>query len=143
MDATDRREPMPEKKSVDATVAGDGGTPVRTEMLPDGVRRHTLADGKIYEEDGPKFRLEYQSLFPGETYSRNIAIFGLAERKHLFEAWCYVYNALRCYSFSKVASLEEIATGKRYSGEELRKIMGGKLPTYGTQDERIHGTSEG
>ena len=93
------------------------------------MRRHTLADGQVYEEGGPNFRLEYKSGFPGETYARDIAIFGLAERKHLFEAWCYVYNALRTYAFCKVVSLEQIATGKRYSGEELRQIMGGeKLP---------------
>ncbi|KRB97591.1 hypothetical protein ASE11_11990 [Hydrogenophaga sp. Root209] len=64
---------------------------------------------------------------PGETYSRRIAIFGFAERKDLLEAWCFVYNALRTYSFSKVVSLEELATGKRYSGEEMRKAMSGEL----------------
>jgi hypothetical protein len=37
------------------------------------------------------------------------------------------YQALRSYAFSKVVSLEEIATGKHYSGEELREILGGEL----------------
>lgn len=119
---------MAAKNRIEATPLGEGGTPVRTEVLPDGMRRHTLADGQIYEEDGPSFRLEYQSVFPGETYLRSIAIFGLDERKHLFKAWCYVYKAVRTYAFSKVVSLEEIATGKRCSGEELREIMGGKSP---------------
>ncbi|MBX9871565.1 MAG: hypothetical protein K2X75_06165 [Burkholderiaceae bacterium] len=117
---------MANNNRIEATLPGEGGTPVRTEFLADGVRRHTLADGRIFEEDGPKFRLEYQSVFPGETYSRDIAIFGLAEPKHLFEAWCYVYNALRTYAFSKVVSLEEVATGKCYSGEELRELLGGE-----------------
>lgn len=97
-----------------------------TESLPAGGRRHTMAYGQVYEEDGPKFQLEYLSDLPGGTYSRRISIFGLAERKDLFEAWCFVYDAKRTYAFSKVVSLEELATGKRYSGEEMRKAMGGE-----------------
>ena len=97
-----------------------------TEALPAGGRRHTMADGQVYEEDGPNFQLEYQSDLYGEPYSRRIAIFGLADRRDLFEAWCFVNNAKRTYAFSKVVSLEELATGKRYSGEEMRKAMGGE-----------------
>jgi hypothetical protein len=94
-----------------------------------------MADGQIYEEDGPRFRLEYRTGFHDETYSRDIAIFGLAEQKHLFEAWCYVYKAVRTYAFHKVASLEQIATGKRFTGEEMREIMGGEAPPYEIRGE--------
>lgn len=92
-----------------------------------------MADGKVFEEDGhPNFRLVYESAFarvcPGENYTRDISIFGLAEQPHLFNAWCYTYNALRSYAFCKVVSIEEIATGERISGEELRLLMGGTLP---------------
>ena len=118
---------MAAKNRIEATPPGEGGTPVRTEVLPGGMRRHTLADGRIYEEDGPCYRLEYQSIIPGETYVRSIAIFGLAEEKHLFKAWCYVYKALRTYAFSKVVSLGEIESGKRVTGEESRELMRGEL----------------
>jgi hypothetical protein len=101
---------------------------VHTEVLPDGSRRHTMGDGQVYEEDGPKFRMVYQSVFVGDTYTREIAIFGLNESKHLFQAWCYVYNAMRSYAFSKVVRLEEIASGASYTGEELRIILGGEHP---------------
>lgn len=107
---------------------GARGTPVRTELLPGGMRRHTLADGRVLEEEGPWFRLEYQSVFPGETYFRDISIFGLAQEKHLFEAWSHSQNALRTYAFSKVHSLEELATGERVTGEQLRELMGGEHP---------------
>lgn len=118
---------------IQSTLPGEGGTPLRTEVLADGTRRHHMSDGKVFEEDGqPYFRLEYQSVFakafPGETYTREISIFGLAEQPHLFNAWCYTYNALRSYAFCKVVTLEEIATGERVSGEELRVLMGGSHP---------------
>lgn len=105
---------------------GTRGTPVRTELMPNGMRRHTLADGRVVEEDGPWFRLEYQSVFPGETYFRDISIFGLAKEKHLFEAWSHAHNAMHTYAFSKVHSLEEIATGDKVTGEQLRELMGGE-----------------
>lgn len=96
-----------------------------TTLLPDGVRQHHMADGQIFRESGPKFRMEYQSAVPDETYVREIAIFGLADSPHLFEAWCYVYNALRTYAFSKVVSMEIMATGEKITGDELRERMGG------------------
>lgn len=49
---------------------------MRTEVLADGTRRHTMSDGQVYEEGGPNYRLEYQSVFPEDTYTRDIAIFG-------------------------------------------------------------------
>jgi len=117
---------MAAKNRIEATQPGEDGTPVRTEFLSDGMRRHTMADGQVFEENGPVFRLEYQSAFPGETYKREIAIFGLANnRPHLFEAWCFVYKALRTYAFRDVVSLENIATGQRWTGEEMRRLMGG------------------
>ena len=119
---------MKPKNRIEATPPGQGGTPVSTELRAGGMRRHTMADGELLEEDGPSFRMEYQSTIPGETYTRDIAIFGLDEREHLFKAWCYTYNALRTYAFSKVVCLEEIATGQRVTGEELRVHMGGAKP---------------
>lgn len=106
-------------------VPGEDGAPLKTEALPNGSRLHHMADGRIFEEDGPTFLLEYATGFPDATYTRYISIFGLAEREHLFEAWCYPFNVFRTYAFWKVVSLEEIATGQRITGEELRVLMGG------------------
>lgn len=114
---------------VECAPQGRDGTPIRTEVLADGMRRHTLSDGQVYEEDGPRFRLEYLSYMPKTTYSRDIAIFGVAERKQLFEAWCYACGALRTYAFIKVVAVEDLATGQRYSGEGLREALGGEPPS--------------
>ena len=61
------------------------------------------------------------------TYTRDIAIFGLDEREHLFRAWCYTFNALCTYAFGKVVCREQIATGQRVSGEEVCLRTGGAL----------------
>lgn len=119
---------MPTPK-IEGIEPGENGSPLSTEVGPDGARRHFMADGRTFVEDGPKFRLEYQSLFPGKTYKRDIAVFGLAEETHLFEAWCFVYGALRKYAFAKVVSIEALPIGERITGEEMRVLMGGtKLP---------------
>lgn len=119
---------MTKSNRINSTPPGEGGTPLRTVVLAGGMRQHTMADGRVLEEDGPNFKMEYKSYMPGDTYMRDIALFGLAEDKHLIEAWCYVYKALRTYAFSKIISLEEIATGKKLTGEELREHMGGEHP---------------
>lgn len=108
--------------------AGNDGKPLTTVTLANGMRRHTMSDGRVFEEDGPVFRMEYMSyVTTDKPYTRDIAVFGLANKKHLFEAWCYTYNALRTYAFCKVVSFEEIETGIKLTGEELRVHMGGTL----------------
>lgn len=110
------------------TKPGEGGTPLHTAILEDGTKRHTMADGRVFEEAGPSYLLTYQSFMPDSTYTREISIFGLSpDNKHLFEGWCYVYNALRTYAFDKVVSLTEISTGTELSGEELRNLMKGEI----------------
>jgi len=101
---------------------------VATEVRPDGSRRHTLQDGRQFEESGPDFRLEYQSFFPGTTYTREISIFGLAAgRPDLFEAWCYVADDFRTYAFRKTVSVVELHGPHSVTGAELCKWMGGTL----------------
>lgn len=87
-----------------------------------------MIDGRRIEEDGPYFRMVYKSsiAIPEATYTRDIAIIGGGAEPHLFDAWCYVYNALRSYAYSKVVSLTEIATGETVTGEQLRKLMHGE-----------------
>lgn len=115
---------MTKKKTrITETPPGEGGTPVKTVQMPDGSRLHTMADGRKLQEDGPAFRMTYTSSIPGATYTRDIAIFDIGPEPHLFDAWCYVYNALRTYAFSKVITLTEIATGETVTGEQLRKLM--------------------
>lgn len=109
---------------------------VSTEVLPDGSRRHTLQDGRRFEESGPDFRLVYQSYFPGSTYSREISIFGLArDRPDLFEAWCYVADDFRTYAFRKTISIAEIRGQHEVSGAELCARMGGTLEPLGYDQE--------
>lgn len=88
-----------------------------------------MADGRKLQESGPDFRMVYKSSFPvpDATYTRDISIFGLGDEPHLFNAWCYVYNAERTYTFSKVISLTEIATGESITGEQLRQLMHGEV----------------
>lgn len=117
---------MTKKNRITETPPGEGGTPLKTTVMSDGSRFHVMADGRKLQEDGPDFRLVYQSVFQGSTYTRDIAIFGLGAEPHLFNAWCYTYNAERSYAFSKVVSLTEIATGETVTGAQLRKIMGGE-----------------
>ena len=84
-----------------------------------------MIDGRRIQEDGPSFRMVYKSsiALPGATYTRDIAIIGGNLEPHLFDAWCYVYNALRSYEYSKVVTLTEIETGETVTGEQLRKLM--------------------
>lgn len=103
-----------------------------TELLPDGGRCHTLHDGRKFEENGPDFRIEYQSFMPGDTFTRDVAIFGLARgRPDLFEAWCFVADDFRTYAFRKTIKVEEIHGTGQASGVELCERMGGTLEPPG------------
>jgi hypothetical protein len=80
-----------------------------------------MADGRLLEEAGPDFEITYIGV--GE-YTRRISIFGPAERDGTFDAWCYVYDALRTYSCRKVVRGRELASGLEFTGDQLRAALG-------------------
>jgi len=70
----------------------------------------------------------FLNIGPGERggmgeYQRRIAIFGPGEREGTFDAWCYVYDAVRTYRCDRVVKLEELDTGKSVTGNEVMRIL--------------------
>ncbi|WP_091999977.1 hypothetical protein [Polaromonas sp. OV174] len=95
---------------------------------PDGMVEVTLWGGRrLHVGSDPAFSMEYQGGMG--SYTRDIDILDTcSDRPWLFEAWCHSFGELHTYSFHKVATLTELATGQSITGEKLQQLLGGALP---------------
>jgi len=103
--------------------------PVSSESLADGKVRHTLEDGRIVVVGDPdrEYRLEYLASyvgsFLGETYEVNVLILGPGSSSAHFEAWNCETNETREYLFEYTVGLTHIATGHRFTAQQLKDFL--------------------
>ena len=103
------------------------GTPINSELLPDGRTAHELEDGRKITVSKPNYRLEYLSTWIGaeadETYPVNIAVLGFSAVEGFYEVWNFDIGQLRSYSFAKTQKLVHLDSGETFTGAELKDLL--------------------